>query len=473
MSFLQTDEEKREMVDKAVDHILKTLKEKDQKSGTVYSDEVITKTFENFLEIDMPENSKKLELIYEELFKSFEVSYNVTHPGYLSFIPSGNLFPSAVTELIISSINRYSGYVFACPGLGALESNVLLWFCKIIGYPKSAFGFFTEGATSATMNAVCLARNEILKENLYKGIVYASDQSHFSIKKSLKILGIPLRNLRTIKSNNFQISIEELKMRIEKDKKDGFIPFLIIGSAGTTNTGSIDDLQELSKIAKKEKMWLHIDAAYGGFFKMTERGKKVLKYLEEADSVVVDPHKSLLLPYGLGCLLVKDSSCLKRLYSVFEEDNEIVYIPNATDERFDFANCSPDSTRSAKGIKAWLPIKLYGMSAFRNCLDEKMDLTEYLLEQLKQIEGIEILSTSPLTVVNFRYFPKDQIIGEDLDELNKNLLQLMSEEEKFFVVNTKVDGKFSIRVCILNYRSDKNLIDLFLEILKKSIKKLN
>jgi aromatic-L-amino-acid/L-tryptophan decarboxylase len=401
-----------------------------------------------------------------------EISYNITHPGYLSFIPSGGLFPSAVSELICCSMNRYTGYVFACPGLVSLESNVLIWFCKIIGYSKSSFGFYTEGATSATMNAICLARNEKIKEKFYQGVIYTSEQSHFSVKKSAKILGFPLKNLRMIKTNkNFEMSIEHLKETIEIDKNNGNIPFMVIGTAGTTNTGSVDDFEEISKICKKENLWFHVDGAYGGFFKMTERGKTALKCIEEADSVVLDPHKSLMLPFGLGCLLVKEAICLKRLYSVLEDENETIeYIPNATNERFDFANCAPDSTKSAKGIRAWLPIKLFGMSAFKNCLDEKLDLTEFLLEELKKMKEIEILSTCPLTVINFRYNNGEN--EEELDKKNKSIIDFISKEQKVMVVNTTLNGVFSIRVCILHHRTSKSIIEILLELLKKSISNL-
>jgi aromatic-L-amino-acid/L-tryptophan decarboxylase len=174
-----------------------------------------------------------------------------------------------------------------------------------------------------------------------------------------------------------------------------------------------------------------------------------------------------MLPFGLGCLLVKDASCLKRLYSVLEEDETIEYIPNATNERFDFANCAPDSTKSAKGIRAWLPIKLFGMSAFKNCLDEKLDLTEFLLKEFKKIKEIEILSTCPLTVINFRYNNGEN--EKELDEKNKLIINYISKEQQVMVVNTTLNGIFSIRVCILHPRTSKSIIEMFLKLLKNAI----
>jgi aromatic-L-amino-acid/L-tryptophan decarboxylase len=165
MFLEQTDEEKLFMVEKAMEYILKNLKEKDKLSEFAYPKEVTNLAFEKFLQLEAPQNSSKLEEIYKELFDSMDFSYNITHPGYISFIPSGGLFPTS--ELIWCSMNRYTGYVFGCPGLVSLNSNVLIWFCKIIGYSENSFGFYTEGATSATMNAICLARNEKVKDQFY------------------------------------------------------------------------------------------------------------------------------------------------------------------------------------------------------------------------------------------------------------------------------------------------------------------
>ena len=214
-------------------------------------------------------------------------------------------------------MNRYVGVFAPAPALVQLETNVIRWFARAVGYPVSAGGFLTSGGSLANFSAVVAARHEKLPENFLKGTLYVSDQGHHCIRKAALLAGFPAANVREIPSDAaFRMRLDALAARVAADRAAGLTPFLVVASAGTTNTGAVDDLDALADFAAQEGLWLHTDAAYGGFFALTERGRAALAGLSRADSLVLDPHKGLFMPYGSGCLLVKDTGALRRSHSV-------------------------------------------------------------------------------------------------------------------------------------------------------------
>src|SRR5215468_10274324 len=256
----------------------------------------------------LPENATPVEDLLELLFsRVIPKGFNTAGPGYLAYIPGGGLPHAAVADLIADATNRYVGVFAAAPGVSQIEGNVVRWFCQMVGYPAGAGGILTSGGSLSNFSALVTARRELLPENFLSGVVYASEQTHHSIQKAAMLAGFPVSAVRAILSDgSFRLRVDELARAIAEDRASGKTPFAIVGNAGTTNTGAVDDLSALADLARKEGLWFHVDGAYGGFFALTDRGRQRLAGMDRADSIALDPHKTLFLPYGTGSLLVRD-----------------------------------------------------------------------------------------------------------------------------------------------------------------------
>ncbi|ETR71079.1 MAG: decarboxylase [Candidatus Magnetoglobus multicellularis str. Araruama] len=253
----------------------------------------------------LPEKSyqnvdKLIEFIFEKLSP---ISTNDNSPGYLAYVPGGGLFHACIAEFISVCLNRYVTTFMAAPGLAAIENQVIKWFCDILGYPSAAGGVLTSGGTMANIYALHMARSYCFSnepDQFINGRIYASDQTHCSLDQAISLCGFSKKNLIKIHTHpsNYCICTQTLRKSIQKDIKQNNKPFLIVGNAGTTNTGAVDDLNGLADIAKEFNLWLHVDAAYGGFFMLTNQGKIQMRGLKRADSVCMDPHKSLFYLMG-------------------------------------------------------------------------------------------------------------------------------------------------------------------------------
>jgi aromatic-L-amino-acid/L-tryptophan decarboxylase len=401
-----------------------------------------------------------LNLLFEDLIPK---SFNTTSPGYLSFIPSGGLPQSAVADLIAGTVNRYVGVWQAAPALAQLEATVVRWICDIVGFPASAGGFLTTGGSLANWSAIVTARRCRLPEDFLKGIIYTSSQTHHSVAKAAMLAGFPERNVRVISCDErFRINCHELREAVENDRSEGLTPFLIVGNAGTTNTGAVDDLEALADLAAAEQLWLHLDATYGGFFTLTERGQAILKGMSRADSIALDPHKGLFLPFGNGALVVRDAKALSDTHRL---DADYMPAMQQAEARVDFCNISPELSRDFRGLRLWLPIKLHGIDAFRRALDEKLDLIAMATAELKTIDGIEIVAEPQLTTVAFR-LNRPGLDEADLNQLNREFLDRINADKRIMLTSTILDGRFVLRICVLSFRTHAKNIDDCMEAIR-------
>ncbi|MGE0823546.1 MAG: aspartate aminotransferase family protein [Candidatus Binatia bacterium] len=404
-----------------------------------------------------------LTLLFQKLIP---VSFNTAGPGYLAYVPGGGLFHTAVADLITDAVNRFVALWIAAPGLAQLEATVIRWFCDVVGYPDSAQGILTTGGSLANFSAVVTARRERLPENFLTGTLYVSDQTHHSIQKAALLAGFPPANVRAIPADeHFRIRLDLLERRIVEDREIGFTPFLLVGNAGTTNTGAVDDLSTLADIAAQESLWLHVDAAYGGCFLLTDHGRSVMRGIERADSVSLDPHKGLFLSYGTGSLLVKDGTSLKRAHSVMA-----AYLPAAGEnsEQIDFANMSPELSREFRGLRVWLPFKLHGVGPFRRNLQEKVELTSWATEELRKIPGVEIVAEPQLSIVAFRLVRPGLATGA-LNQLNQQVLQRINAQKRVFLSGTTLNGTFVLRICVLSFRTHFDRVQMCLEDIRTAV----
>jgi aromatic-L-amino-acid decarboxylase len=259
--------------------------------------------------------------------------------------------------------------------------------------------------------------------------------------------------------------LDALEESIARDRAGGLEPFMIVGSAGTTNTGAVDDLHGIAAIARRHSIWFHVDAAYGGFFVLTERGRAVMRGIEEADSITLDPHKALFVPYGTGSLLVRDASALQRAHSL-----HAVYLPQMQDEAglVDFCEISPELSRGFRGLRVWLPLKMAGVDAFRRQLDEKLDLTLWATEQLRLIPGVEIVAEPQLSIVGFR-FVRQGLNGDELNRINERILARINDRKRVMVTSTVVGVRYVIRICVVSFRTHADRMSMAIEDIRAAI----
>jgi aromatic-L-amino-acid decarboxylase len=415
----------------------------------------------------MPEEGAPLPGLLRLLFeRAVPRSINTASPGYLAYVPGGGLLHAAVADLISDSVNRYVGLYGAAPALAQLEANVLAWFCEIAGYPPEARGIFTSGGSLSALTALITARHERLPEDFLSGVVYVSDQTHHSIEKCARLAGFPARNVRRIPSDRlFRIRLDALEAAVEEDRRAGLTPFLVVGSAGTTNTGAVDPFLELAGICRRHGLWLHADGAYGGFFLLTEDGRRAMRGIELADSIVLDPHKSLFLPYGTGALLVRDGAALRRTHSLAAD-----YLPAREGEEDvpDFCEMSPELTRPFRGLRVWLPLKMHGIGPFRDQLQEKLDLARDAAREIRTIDGIEVVAEPQLSTLAFRLHPRGWR-ETDLDRLNRRLMRAINDRKRVLLTGTTLGGRFAIRICVLSFRTHRDRMEMCLEDVREAV----
>jgi aromatic-L-amino-acid decarboxylase len=387
-------------------------------------------------------------------------TFNTASPGYLAYIPGGGLFHAAVADLIADATNRYSSVYAAAPALARIEMNVIAWFCGLAGYPPEARGTLTSGGSLANWTALVTARRERLPENFLNGTIYASDQSHYSVAKGAILAGFPEANVREVPTDDqYRLRAEALAERIAEDRRRGLQPFLIAAAAGTTNTGAVDPLPELADLAAREGLWLHVDAAYGGFFLLTDEGKRTLRGIERADSIVLDPHKGLFLPYGTGAVLIRDGQALRRAHSLTGD-----YMPGLQDDpdRVDFSQYSPELSRPFRGLRVWLPFKMHGAAVFRAQLAEKLALARLAADRLRAMAGIEILAEPQLSLLAFRLAPVG-VPESELNALNQRFLDRVNARQRVYLTATRLRGRFAPRICVLSFRTHRDRMEMALE----------
>jgi aromatic-L-amino-acid decarboxylase len=398
----------------------------------------------------LPERGRPYEELLDLVFdRVIRKGFGTAGPGYLAYIPGGGIVHSAVADFVADAVNRYVGVFEAAPGLAQIEANVVRWFCDIVGYPATAGGILTSGGSLANFSALVTARRELLPEDFLSGVLYASDQVHHSVAKAAMLAGFPERNVRLVPSDAaFRIRLDTLAAAVSEDRAAGRLPFLVVGSAGTTNTGAVDDLEGLADLCAREGLWLHVDAAYGGFFVLTAEGRRRLAGIERADSVVLDPHKSLFLPYGTGSLLVRDAGALRRAHALSAD-----YMPRMQDDPnlVDFNLVSPELSRDWRGLRVWLPIAMHGIGPFRRNLEEKLELVRWATEELRTIPGIEILAEPQLSIVAFRLARPDLDGGENA--LNRAFLAAVNDRKRVYLTGTMLGGRFALRICVLSFRT--------------------
>ena len=391
---------------------------------------------------------------------------NPASGGHLGYVPGGGIFPSALGDYLADITNKYAGMFYASPGAVRMENMLIKWMCEMVGFPaETSAGNLTSGGSIANLVGIVTARDatNLKSRDFEKAVFYFSEQSHHSAFKALKIAGLGEAVIRKIPVDlNYRMKVGALNKQIQSDKGNGLLPFFIYATAGTTDVGAVDPLEVIGEIAEKNNIWFHIDAAYGGFFLLVDEGRKVIKGTEKADSLIMDPHKGLFLPSGSGAILVKDG---KKLYDSQHYNASYLQDADKFIEEYSPADLSPELSKHFRGLRMWLPLKLFGLVPFKASLSEKILLTRYFYEQIKKIEGVEVGPFPDLSIMIFRYIPKNG----DPDKFNEKLVQEIQKDGRIFLTSTRINDTFFIRLAVLNFRVHINTIELALEIIKNKI----
>lgn len=403
----------------------------------------------------MPERGAPFRRLLSTVFeRALPWGLATASPGYLAYIPGGGLFHAAVADLIADATNRYVGLWSPAPGLVQLESNVIRWFCEMAGFGAESGGILTTGGSLANLGAVVTARHERLPTDFLRGTLYCTRYAHHSVLKAARIAGFPEGNVRVVPVDGaLRMRPGALAAQLAADRADGWQPALVVASAGTTATGAVDPLPALADLCELQGLWLHVDAAYGGFFLLTERGRARLTGIERAHSITLDPHKGLFLPYGTGALIVRDREALVRAHRV-----TAAYLPPSQSDpaRWDFADMGPELSRDGRGLRVWLPLKMHGAAAFRAALDEKLDLAAAAAAQIAEIPALELVGPPELSLFAFRWRHVDPAEG---DARTRRLLTRINARQRVFLTGTEVEGRFAARVCVLSFRTHQASMD--------------
>ncbi|KAM6524296.1 hypothetical protein FSOLCH5_004897 [Fusarium solani] len=367
-------------------------------------------------ELSTPGQPNDIDQAIQDAFTISDFRLRMNNPRFFGFVPNPASPLSWIGDCLSSAFNSFAGSRLQGSGVAVVEQTLLEWLAARVGLPDTAGGIFVSGGSMANMTAMVLARDCILpsgQEGL--GVAYVSDQTHHSVVKALRIIGIKRDRIRVIRSNDsFQIQTAALKDAIQADRTAGLIPFVLIGTSGTTNTGSVDDLTALAQIRDEEGVWLHIDGAYGASASLAATRSSAVSGLGLADSISWDAHKWLFQTYSCSLILVRNKINLAK---VFTNDGD--YLRDALDDEEipNFWNLGMELTRPSRALKLWFTLRVLGVERLGLMIDHGFRLAEIAQEEVKKSKNWEVTSAASMAIVTFRYAPPGKT-DEELNDLN-------------------------------------------------------
>ena len=382
-----------------------------------------------------------LRILFEDVLPFASRS---AHPRFFAYVPFAGTWPGALGDFVASACNVYAGSWQESAGPTQLELRILEWFKEWVGYPASAGGSLVNGGSAANLTALACAREALVGSMRDDLVVYASDQAHYSVGRAARTLGFRPDQLRVLPVRaDLRLDPAILAAAIMADEEAGRLPLLVVANGGATSTGAVDPLDELAAVCRERGVWLHVDAAYGGFAVLTDRGRAALNGLALADSVTLDPHKWLYQPYECGCLLVRDGRVLR---DAFEMHSDYLRDAEVDGGEVNFSDLGIQLTRSTRAFKLWLSLRTFGVDAFRAAIDHTLDLAELARRRIEASESLELAAPPSLGIVCF--FRR----GAD-DKQTDGLAAALEQSGLGFISTTRVHGRTALRLCILNHTS--------------------
>src|SRR5436190_12253461 len=414
----------------------------------------------------------------EEILQQFarDVAPNamaVPSPNYFGQFNPTPLAIGVWADALCSSLNQNAGAWRNGPTSAMIESQAIRWLCELLGYDSEAFGVLASGGSEANLIALKCARDRAQQDMMRKGnrkgsdlTVYTSEQCHFSVEKSLDILGLGRESLRKIETDSrFHIRLDALLAAIKEDVDAGRRPICVVGVGGTTSTGVIDPLPELAEIAKKNDCWFHVDAAYGGALAFSDQHKAKLRGIELADSITFDPHKWMFVPFACGATLVRDGGQVLR--NSFDMSPEYLSEDRGfSDAEYDFFRYGQMGTRRFNSLKLWMCFKFMGKSGYSATVERHIELTQYLAARLDALADFERVGEIETAVCCFRYLPESvrAMSGADQDRVQQNLQQRVERGGKAFFPTTILHGRRTLRINVNSYLTEQRHIEDLIEL---------
>jgi aromatic-L-amino-acid decarboxylase len=414
---------------------------------------------ETLLREPAPEQGAPFDKVLAEFgAKVAPFAFRINHPRFLAFIPGAPTLPSVLGDWLCSATNFFAGVWLEAAGPAQVELIVLDWFKEFLGYPARASGLLTSGGSEANLTALVVARQTIAFADRERAVLYVTDQRHWSVDRAARIIGLHPDQVRPLPATgDFRLDPEALAQAVERDRRANLVPWVVVANAGATNTGAVDPLSELAQVCRDQRLWFHVDAAYGWPAVLTVEGRADLAGIEQADSLTLDPHKWFGQTFEAGCLLVRDGKLLAETFALRPEYMQDV--APAADE-VNFCDHGLALTRRFRALKIWLSVKVLGVAWFRGLIEHSCRLADYAQALLERAGVFEILSSRQLSIVAFRLVPRGPALDDErLNRLNLRLQQELGESGRAFLSSTRLSGRVALRFCFVNWRTSAADVD--------------
>jgi glutamate/tyrosine decarboxylase-like PLP-dependent enzyme len=393
-------------------------------------------------------------------------AFRTNHPRFLAFVPGAPTFVSVLGDMLCAGTNFFAGVWLEGAGPAQIEIQVLDWFRDFLGMPVETRGIITSGGSEANLTALLVARERLTFEDRRRAVLYLTEQRHGSMDRAAKVIGLRPDQIRPIAADNsFRLQSGVLKEVVASDRMAGRLPWAVTANAGATNTGTVDPLDFLAVVCAEERLWLHVDAAYGWPAVLTPEGQAALNGIGRADSVTLDPHKWFGQTFEAGCLLVRDG---RRLPETFANRQDYLQDVMATGEEINFADYGLALTRRFRALKIWLSVKVLGIAWFRRLVSRCCRLAKLSQMLLERSGHFEILCPRQLSIVCFRYAPAawgPKADPDKLDRLNLALVESLRQTGRGFISSTRLHGAVALRFCFVNWRTTAGDVEALIALL--------
>lgn len=421
---------------------------------------------ESLLREPAPEEGRPFtEVLVEFRERIATHTLRVSHPRFLAFVPSSPTFLSVLGDMLADASHYFAGNWRQGASSAEVELIVLDWFKAILGCPPGTAGVLTSGGSEANLTALVVARERLSWDERRRAVLYVSEQRHNSIDRSTHIMGLRPEQVRPVPTDDeFRLRTDALAEMVREDRATGRVPWAVVANGGATNTGTVDPLAELSRVCRDEKLWLHVDAAYGWVAALTDVGRSALAGIGEADSITLDPHKWFAQVYESGCVLVRDGH---RLEETFTQRADYLRDVIPGEEQVNFADRGLALTRRFRALKIWLSVKVLGLAWHRRLVEHCTGLAEFTEALLRQSPSFEVLCPARLSTVCFRYAPSNLRDEESLNQLNLALIDELRATRQAVLSSTRLRGRVALRACFINWRTTAGDVEMVLRLIEE------
>lgn len=398
----------------------------------------------------IPQYGRPVQEVYSEMFRDvYSNSILEQHPRSFSCIPSTASLLSWMGDIMTNAYNPHASCQINAPAADLIEKKLIRWMCGLAGYPKGSGGLFVSGGSIANLTALTAARDaKLTYADRSRAVIYVSDQTHASVAKGLHIIGFRKDQIHMVSTDSsFCMDISSLRAAIRSDVESGKKPFAVIASAGTTNTGSVDPMQEIAGLCQEYGMWMHVDGAFGASALLSDQYRKILSGIEYSDSLSWDAHKWLLQTYGCGVVLIRNQSDLVHSFAAHPEylrDSE------TTEGSIEFWDLGPELTRPARSLKLWITLQALGKKEMGQIIEHGCVLAELAERMIRESTGWEIVSPAQFGIVNFRYISDGKMSEDQLDSINQEISREITESGFAQIFTTELHEKKVLRMCTIN-----------------------